>query len=379
MRQEGNLPRNNEMTPYMQMVYQPMERRLDMAVYRACFASSARQARQFVVHGGVRVNGVRMRYPGYQLNPGDMFQCDPARTLWGLGENAGPLGRMRQIMSTDVSQLKYPAPLPSTSRKASTLSEAQQQQDETNTTLADQDVADLEDTANESALDVADSDATELKQRKTRLKNLLSQTRELIEKGKQKKSMNNATKQRFRALIKDLRLAQAQVNKWTDTRVESMEDRFSTLSDSLRKFSRASSSSQKPASDSNSQQNSSQSPESNTPTGQEKGEDGKALTTDNEPEWRRKARMGPRWVPRPFMSPFVFVPQYLQVDHALCAAVYLRHPVCGPGFAEVPTPFGVEVGGLAFNWYLRRRIEGRSPGPSEKGSGNTTPDLMEDV
>ena len=47
----------NETTPYMQMVYHPLERRLDMAVWRALFASSAKQARQFVCHGGVKVNG----------------------------------------------------------------------------------------------------------------------------------------------------------------------------------------------------------------------------------------------------------------------------------------------------------------------------------
>lgn len=51
--------------PYMQMTYAPMERRLDTAIFRAMFASSARQARQFVVHGAVKVNGkqVRTRVP----------------------------------------------------------------------------------------------------------------------------------------------------------------------------------------------------------------------------------------------------------------------------------------------------------------------------
>jgi len=44
-------------TPYMQMVYAPVERRLDVAIFRALFASSSRQARQFVLHGAVTVNG----------------------------------------------------------------------------------------------------------------------------------------------------------------------------------------------------------------------------------------------------------------------------------------------------------------------------------
>ena len=47
-------------TPYMSMVYYPQERRLDTAIFRALFASSARQARQMVVHGHVQVNGKKV-------------------------------------------------------------------------------------------------------------------------------------------------------------------------------------------------------------------------------------------------------------------------------------------------------------------------------
>jgi ribosomal protein S4 len=46
--------------PYMQMAFAPLERRLDTAIFRALFASSARQARQFVVHGAVKVNGKKV-------------------------------------------------------------------------------------------------------------------------------------------------------------------------------------------------------------------------------------------------------------------------------------------------------------------------------
>ena len=49
------------LTPYMQMTYAPMERRLDTAIFRSLFASSARQARQFVIHGAVNVNGKKVR------------------------------------------------------------------------------------------------------------------------------------------------------------------------------------------------------------------------------------------------------------------------------------------------------------------------------
>jgi ribosomal protein S4 len=48
---------SSRLTPFTQMTFAPLERRLDVAIFRAMFASSARQARQFVVHGAVTVNG----------------------------------------------------------------------------------------------------------------------------------------------------------------------------------------------------------------------------------------------------------------------------------------------------------------------------------
>jgi ribosomal protein S4 len=53
--------------PYMHMTYAPIERRLDMAIFRALFASSARQARQLVTHGQVRVNGQKVYCPGRDM------------------------------------------------------------------------------------------------------------------------------------------------------------------------------------------------------------------------------------------------------------------------------------------------------------------------
>jgi hypothetical protein len=60
------------------------------------------------------------------------------------------------------------------------------------------------------------------------------------------------------------------------------------------------------------------------------------------------------WRPRDWMSPFAFIPRYLEVNQRICAAVYLRHPVARPGRSEVPSPFSPTVSQLAFNWYLRR-------------------------
>ena len=58
---EGEERRQKRPVPYMAQVYAPMERRLDIAIFRAMFASSALQARQFVIHGWVKVNGKKVR------------------------------------------------------------------------------------------------------------------------------------------------------------------------------------------------------------------------------------------------------------------------------------------------------------------------------
>ncbi|MFW3171662.1 30S ribosomal protein S4 [Geodermatophilus sp. CPCC 206100] len=53
---------------------QDLESRLDATVLRAGFARTIYQARQFVVHRHVLVNGQRVDRPSYRLRPGDFVQ-----------------------------------------------------------------------------------------------------------------------------------------------------------------------------------------------------------------------------------------------------------------------------------------------------------------
>ncbi len=48
-----------------------LEKRLDNMVFRMCFATSRKQARQFVLHGHVLVNGQRVTVPSYMVKAGD--------------------------------------------------------------------------------------------------------------------------------------------------------------------------------------------------------------------------------------------------------------------------------------------------------------------
>jgi len=48
-------------TPLTSLMWTDVERRLDVLVFRACFAPSVYAARFLIIHGRVKVNGVRVR------------------------------------------------------------------------------------------------------------------------------------------------------------------------------------------------------------------------------------------------------------------------------------------------------------------------------
>lgn len=51
-----------------------LERRLDNMIYRAGFAATIWQARQYVGHGHFNINGQRLDLPSYQVRPGDVIE-----------------------------------------------------------------------------------------------------------------------------------------------------------------------------------------------------------------------------------------------------------------------------------------------------------------
>jgi len=54
-----------------------LEQRIDNVVFRTNFAASRNQARQFVRHGHVLVNGKRVTIPSYRVRPGDTLSIGP--------------------------------------------------------------------------------------------------------------------------------------------------------------------------------------------------------------------------------------------------------------------------------------------------------------
>jgi small subunit ribosomal protein S4 len=71
-----------------------LEQRLDNVVFRANFAASRNQARQFVRHGHVLVNGKRVTIPSYQVRRGDVVEVGPkARNFIVIRHNTDTIDR----------------------------------------------------------------------------------------------------------------------------------------------------------------------------------------------------------------------------------------------------------------------------------------------
>ena len=71
-----------------------LELRIDNVVFRAGFASSRNQSRQFVRHGHVEVNGKRVTIPSYTLRQGDVVSIGKkAQKMIVIRHNIDTLGR----------------------------------------------------------------------------------------------------------------------------------------------------------------------------------------------------------------------------------------------------------------------------------------------
>ena len=62
-----------------------LERRLDNVLYRLDLAQTRRQARQWINHGHVNLNGKRMSIPSYQVKIGDEIRLEAAQLAVSRG------------------------------------------------------------------------------------------------------------------------------------------------------------------------------------------------------------------------------------------------------------------------------------------------------
>jgi len=85
-----------------------LEQRLDNVVFRANFAASRNQARQFVRHGHVTVNGKKVTIPSFMVRRGDLVEIGPkARNFIVVRHNADTIDRAVPMwLETESGALK---------------------------------------------------------------------------------------------------------------------------------------------------------------------------------------------------------------------------------------------------------------------------------
>jgi len=89
------------------ILLQLLEMRLDNIVYRLGLASSRAQARQFVSHGHILVNGKRVNIASYQVRPNDVIEvADGARKIAPLVAAVEGAKGVPRWLSFDANQYK---------------------------------------------------------------------------------------------------------------------------------------------------------------------------------------------------------------------------------------------------------------------------------
>ncbi|KAI0195973.1 alpha-L RNA-binding motif-containing protein [Astrocystis sublimbata] len=318
-------------TPYMQMTFAPMERRLDIAVFRAMFASSARQARQFCVHGAVKVNGKIVPYPAYRLNPGDMFQVDPDRVLYATG-----LPKRRPRKFRQPSQARREDEEGEAATEESSAAETEASEPEAQAAEAEQDP---------DTTDAPEPIAADMKPTRLQIQRLTAQAKSLLAEWDSSVTL----KKSLRSFIKNAKPLLSRAGR-ANASPTAITDELSTL---VAELNLGVGQDKKEAKEVTSSDPIDSLTDAEMKTLEERM--AKHMREEEENPYDPSKPYGTPWKPRHYMSPFAFIPQYLEVNHNICSAVYLRHPVARKGYAEVPTPYSVDVNQLAFNWYLRRR------------------------
>lgn len=276
-----------------------------------------------------------MRYPGYLLNPGDMFQVDPERVMFATGQTKEPVDSAEEANENEGE-----------------TEEANAEEAEVEAKTAEAQPAEVEE------VDV-DRDPRDL------LKDLLAQSRAIL--ASPKEGLAAKRKQELRAFSTAVKKMLSR-SKSSTILTDSLEAQFAELQNQLkiRRQTKGPSQSSKerkaegdgipseaagvatPTADTR------ESYANNISDSEYDDLQAALLTMTENPVDDSKPYATP-WTPRNYMSAFAFIPRYLEVNQNICAAVYLRHPVVRPGMAEVPSPFGEDVNSVAHTWYLRRR------------------------
>lgn len=376
---------NNVTTPLPLQTYAVLEKRLDFALFRAMFASSIRQARQFILQGAVTVNGINIKQPGFALQAGDIFHVEPEKVLSALGSAKPSVKEAVKVDSTQIA--KWNQFVKRAIKNPKKVWEDKQANKSSEVSLSVEDKIKTYNKGLESKM-LAEQKAF------TREEAL----RQTIKIGS---AVEAPTLENFQAKFSpecaetSFKLFQKLATLPEFTTLQALKDE--DLSKVLSKDPSRSETTQKSYTEVKHLTTSLQ----NTHHKALKSQadlaklDSSAKTIPYDPKWTNvlsfhnkldkaavledeKAakvdlpwqkglfgRADPNktyftpWKVRPFIAPFAILPAHIEVSFETCHAVYMRDPVALPGKSEVISPFGLDVQERAYMWYTRRVKNGK--------------------
>ncbi|CAG7926673.1 unnamed protein product [Penicillium olsonii] len=340
LEKEGKPAFQTRPTPYTSMAFAPLERRLDVAIFRALFASSARQARQFVIHGAVTVNGQKMRHPSYLLNPGDLFQVEPDRVLFATGTPKTKLERREGRLA----QRKEP-------EAGEEAAKAEEVEEEPTETPKESPKETLKGLLSQAKTIMSTDKATLPAKRKQELRGFQKAVRRVLSRSASSTVLTDNLEAQFSQLTLLLNAKRSEKKVPEDNK----NDKQPSEEDAPPTDAAAEAAASDKLSEAFEQATLGEEVDASELSDEEFDTLRRALTQMRDNPIDNTKPYATPWRPRDYMSAFAFIPRYLEVNQNICAAVYLRHPVARPGSAEVPTPFGESTATPAYGWYLRRR------------------------
>lgn len=402
-------------TPIQLQTFAVLEKRLDFALFRAMFASSIRQARQFILHGNVKVNGVKIKSPGYELKAGDVFSCNPEKVLVALGREKPDFKTSAKITNKQVAKwnvfvkevLNNPSKANEYVKKfLNNLEESERTKllktfEKSNVSTRENIILDalaigvhneeltrkaLQEASKKSAESKpAEEVAKEAKAVEEQVSNELPASIYSSKYGSNQ-AITNKLLDVYKIIIKEVykNEPQALFGKKRTELEKIVNDLLAQNSKPVRNIKQLSSEIHRSLTD----------PDVIEKQSESKSDIPEALKMDilkklsknrhqtlplrdilasedlTEVEKKTKihlpfqkhfyGRQNPNkpyftpWQPRPFLAPFAILPHHLEISFATCHAVYLRDPVARPGESEVITPFDISIHERAYMYYARK-------------------------
>lgn len=374
---------NVKETPLPLQTYASLEKRLETAVFRSMFASSVRQARQFILGGHVKVNGVTIKHPSFPLKAGDIFNVKPEKVLLAMGKNKPSLEKAIKIDNKQIAAWnKYVRTAKEHPKDVWDLKQSKPASLDTLREKSTKSVKSYNDKLDEEM---------KSKQNKTTRQSVLSKiinfakdktdlTSESFEglygKGNSQKCYNVYSKlaNAKHELLQngnEEECAKAISKKSNEYKSESdfkvvagVKKALSEIVSDQLEFLRV-----------QAQRNKLPESATNVPFTQSYADDltyHQKLEKEVEDEskvvvklpWQKGlfGRQDPSkhyftpWTPRPFLGAFAILPSHIEISFSTCHAVYMRDPVARPGYSEVISPLPTHIHERAYMYYARKGL-----------------------